>query len=840
MNSAPDRLEQLLQQNAITGIDFIYVHPDQVTLEVYFFQHATPPQPPVILGALAPDKVKIYDQEGGEGLPVIPVVTSAWATVDSRDVLRLTTAMPGNFTNYRLKIDSPKIDRYYNDVTFSFKANCPTDLDCEPDLGPCPPDELIDFPVDYRARDYNSFRQALLEFASQRYPDWQDRLEADLGMMLVEVMSALGDELAYYQDRTAREAYLESASQRRSIRHHARLVDYELHHGLAASTWLDVTILPSQSGGLPSGADIWSQGDDGRRVSFEVGRGLKDRLAGLSFQVDAKLNSLAPHIWDEDDFCLPIGATGMAVKGKLSSDLVFDDPPEDPDGKWVLLKTTPSDPAIPERRWLVRVIRTVEDRDEVFNEDITHLEWEQGQAVPYELNLSELEVRANLVPATAGRTVLNRFVIGVDPTSLGLPDDIAARLRRAVERSGADQTIDFLFSLIEPELLDEDLGRSEAEEFLLGLDKPQSSQLTWLGEQGSSAFPEIFLEEVEFDGLQWLPQAGSLPWDWRRSLLGVHSSLPEDRHYTLEDGTWDRVVGYWRSGQEIVHVDYRSGEGFTIRFGNGDFGLVPPEKTTLQATYRLGNGRRTNVTADSLTHFDPSLTIVEAVTNPLAANGGQDPETFTQIRQLAPEAFRYLTYRAVQPIDYAEAVERLDWVQRAGAQARWTGSWLSMFATPDPAGAVVITAGQREQATQQLDRFRQAGREAWINNPKYADLDLKITICAQPYAYKGDVKEAVLIALLGESNLGQTAGFFSPDKFTFGDPLKRSVLESTIQAVSGVRAVEAISIRRRGWFDWRDFSELAYEVGIDEVIRVENDPLHPARGTLQLVMEGGA
>ena len=66
------------------------------------------------------------------------------------------------------------------------------------------------------------------------------------------------------------------------------------------------------------------------------------------------------------------------------------------------------------------------------------------------------------------------------------------------------------------------------------------------------------------------------------------------------------------------------------------------------------------------------------------------------------------------------------------------------------------------------------------------------------------------------------------------------MLEGVIQAVPGVRAVEGMTIRRRGWFDWRDFSELAYEVALDEVIRVENDPLHPGRGTLQLIMDGGA
>ena len=67
-------------------------------------------------------------------------------------------------------------------------------------------------------------RRALLDFASLRYPAWDERNTADVGVMLVEAMAALGDEMAYYQDRVAREATLETATQRRSVRRHARLV----------------------------------------------------------------------------------------------------------------------------------------------------------------------------------------------------------------------------------------------------------------------------------------------------------------------------------------------------------------------------------------------------------------------------------------------------------------------------------------------------------------------------------------------------------------------------------------------------------------------------------------
>lgn len=834
--SVPDRLQELLKQNGVTGIDFVYVHQDQTRVDVYFFQHDQGPQAHAILGPISHDKVLIYSPTGGEGLPRMPVWRALWRVVDNRDVLRVFTTTPGDFTLYRIKVDHPKLDRYFNDLAFSFKANCPSDIDCRQREPDCPPAELVDYPVDYGARDFNSFRRALLDFASHRYPDWQDRLEADVGVMLVEVMSALGDELAYYQDRIAREGYLETATQRRSLRHHARLVDYEVHNGLGARTWLDVTVASGQSGVLPAGADVWALSDRGTRISYEVGRGLDD---SAGYSVAHARNALQPHIWDEDDICLPIGETELYLEGKQASALEFDDPPEDPSGKWVLLKTEPADPADPERRHLVRIIEVEETEDLVFQADITRVRWSVAHALPFEINLHELSVRGNLVPATTGRAVVNRFVIGADPSSLGLPGPVARTVRRAVEREGTNDAVAYLFSLVDPQLRPEDEGKEEAKAFLSALAKPQGKALTWLGRSPQDARPEIRLAEVEHDGLNWAEVADAPLWTWRRSLLGVSSSLPSDTHYTLEEGTWDRVVGHWRSGQELVHVDYASGEGFTLRFGDGEFGTVPAGGTIFQVTYRLGNGRASNVPPDAITHFDPSYSFVKAVTNPLAALDGQDPETPTEVRQLAPEAFRYLTYRAVQPEDYAEAAERLPWVQRAGAKLRWTGSWLTLFATPDPLGAATMTETQRTELGEQLDRFRQAGREAYGAGPRYADLDLEMVICVEPYAYAGEVKEAVQAVLLGLRGPNARPGFFSADNFSFGTPLRRSALEGAIQSVPGVRAVKSIRIRRRGWFTWRPL-ELTFEVGQDYVIRVENDLLHPGRGSLQLTMEGGA
>jgi hypothetical protein len=363
-----------------------------------------------------------------------------------------------------------------------------------------------------------------------------------------------------------------------------------------------------------------------------------------------------------------------------------------------------------------------------------------------------------------------------------------------------------------------------------------TSGLVFLGDAPDVAAPELRLNEVTAVSNTW-KYVPNRDWEWRRELLGTNSALPTSRVFRLDDGFWRRVVGYQVIGTEIVHRDYASDDGKTVRFGDGEFGELPAPGTVFQASYRLGNGAVGNVAVGTLTRC--ALGLVDSVTNPVAAANGIDPEAPAEVRQRAPDAFRQITYRAVRPEDYGEAVERLPWVQRAGASFRWTGSWLTAYAAPDPEGSFTITAAQRQEAESQLERFRQAGRPAHLLDPVYANLDLTIVVCVEPSAYRGEVKERVLETLFGVKGIRPRRGFFDPDNFTFGTPLERSQLDAAIQNVEGVRAVEGILIRRRGWFPWRVFAELTFQVANNEVIRVENNSLLPERGSVTIKMEGG-
>ncbi len=69
-------------------------------------------------------------------------------------------------------------------------------------------------------------------------PNWRERNPADLWVALAEAVAFRGDELSYYQDAVATEAYLGTARQRVSVRRHTRLLDYAFHDGCNARAWI--------------------------------------------------------------------------------------------------------------------------------------------------------------------------------------------------------------------------------------------------------------------------------------------------------------------------------------------------------------------------------------------------------------------------------------------------------------------------------------------------------------------------------------------------------------------------------------------------------------------------
>jgi len=99
--------------------------------------------------------------------------------------------------------------------------------------------------LDYTNRDYASIRADILARASVIMPEWTSRESSDYGMMLVDLWAYLADNMHYYVDRVAQEAFLETATQRSSVLALANLLGYKAQGTKNAST--TIYLDPSES-----------------------------------------------------------------------------------------------------------------------------------------------------------------------------------------------------------------------------------------------------------------------------------------------------------------------------------------------------------------------------------------------------------------------------------------------------------------------------------------------------------------------------------------------------------------------------------------------------------------
>jgi Baseplate J-like protein len=296
---------------------------------------------------------------------------------DPARLLVVRTSSAGDFSTYRLLITDPAgrgFDPRLAEVAFTFKVDCPSELDCRV-VQACPPERVAEPPIDYLSRDYHGLRGTLLDRLSLLLPQWTDRNAADLGVTVVELFAYLGDHLAYAQDAVAAEAYLGTARRRVSVRRHARLLDYLMHEGAAARTWL---VFGAEAAGdgteLAAGTEVT---DAGGALVFHTLHPVTVHIARGAVQF---------HTWGDLRCCLPRGATSATLRasaaqlGVSAGDvLVFEE----------VLDATGS-PDDPDRthRWAVRLrADPVQATDPLTGDTVVEIRWHDRDALPFPLCL---------------------------------------------------------------------------------------------------------------------------------------------------------------------------------------------------------------------------------------------------------------------------------------------------------------------------------------------------------------------------------------------------------------------------------------------------------------------
>jgi len=744
-------------------------------------------------------------------------VTSIVALADP-SALKLVVGPIGDYSTYRLGVDTvayPDFDPVFDDIPFKFRPGC-FNTNCAPDWKPAT--ERKTGPViDYLAKDYDSFRHTMITAMMARVPGWDTSSEADLDQVLVDLFSAAADELSDYQDRVMNEAYLGTARKRVSLARHARLMDYHIHQGNQASTWMAVELDPISNVDfeLQPGLQVWAGAEKKEDAAAAV-------FVAAGAHLNPFVNRLGLYTWSNSIPSLEAGST--------TADL-----------KIIGAAETNANAIV-----IQNLIRS-------------------GK-------IKQLLIQEYLEPATGrvnGRDPRKRQLLRLitgDPT--GKPDDKAANamldplsgkwLVRVNWRDEDRLQRNYCFSVE-----CEDIGVIEDVSLFHGnLFKASHGRPTRIvfKDPGATRTPpnEFFYESTGSDAKPpgWgticrLPQT--------KSPLAYRSTPPGGDIAPISTLTVRVAPGPalpWQEMPNFIHSDSsdQNGSHFIvetdenresiIRFGNGKNGKALPPGTVVTCNFQYGSGLAGNVGLDTIFRFDsttlvtnPAGAILSRCWNPFDVTDGRAPEPAAEIVRRVPEAYRTRQLRAVTLADYVKRAQEVSGVSRAAAAYAWTGSWRTVRLTIDPAGTIKLSDELRRDVARYLEAVRLIGEDLEIRPPLFVPLDIRVVLCANPDYWPQDLRFLLEQEFSAGFAPDGRKAFFHPDLWTFGQPLHASQILGRIQQLEGVEHVVSIMLKR-----WNDPGPPADEITSlrpNEIIEVMSDPDHLERGFIFFDVKGG-
>jgi len=795
----------------------------------------------------------------GDGAGQVRVTDISDDTTDD-NILVLKISPIGDYSTYTLRINYLNMDPIFSEINFKFRPGC-FNL-CAPEWDPAP-EPKKDPVIDYLAKDYDSFKHTLISAMMERVPGWAPTSEADLDQVLLELFSAAADELSDYQDRVMNEAYFVTARKRVSLARHARLMDYHIHQGSQASTWLALKMAEDEVFVLPGGFHVWAgnESEDSSSVVFMTYEQKPLFFLNIDFQVildDGNLTDEMRNIFIENGIILSPNIN-ISVKYLKNEWLITD----------VINRQT-------------YYIRNAEENLKVFAPHLHHLLIEMrlytwSNSIPalsagsthadlkvsdgLEASADELRnllcspgvthilIQEELNPLTGKRT-------GRDPgkrqlLKLQSGDDAADTMfdpltgewfvRVRWEENDILKN-DYCFTINCQEGIVEDVSLFYGN--LVEVYHGRKVTVVFIDSEVTLANPDEFhFERTENWGtICRLPQG---PLAYKNTPQGGEvppESTLEVKVETSEGGTkkWNEVISLIHSDEDDEHFMVETDEDgkSIIRFGNGINGSKLPDNAVVHCSYQIGKGPEGNVGAEKLKNFNRSdYPQIEECWNPFNVTAGTAPEPVDEIIRRVPEAYRFRQLRAVTLRDYIDRAEELAEVSKASARYAWTGSWKTVLITIDPAGTAEMNDELRKKIASHLDAVRLIGEDLEIRPPRFVPLEINVTLCIHSDYWPEDIKSILEQEFSDGFTPDGRQAFFHPDLWTFGQVLRNSQIIGRVQSIEGVDHVVSVTIKR--WNDVISGTGEIIKVGPDEVIQVRNDPDHREKGYIFFDPRGG-
>jgi hypothetical protein len=310
------------------------------------------------------------------------------------------------------------------------------------------------------------------------------------------------------------------------------------------------------------------------------------------------------------------------------------------------------------------------------------------------------------------------------------------------------------------------------------------------------------------------------PWRLRKTIVAGPRAYNAEQLAALQ--YQDRIasnLGFSRAPDRDFAIETDADEITSIRFGDGQYGMIPPSGGRIVARYRVGGGTVGNVGAGQIAviALAPQLNALGIrVSNRTAASGGAERESIEQAIRFAPTVFSSMN-RAVTADDFVAQAMLFPGVSKARAVAlNW--NTVALYVAPTGNGEEPSDILQRDMLAYFEDK-RMLTVQVSIRPPDYRGLKIKVSVGAEPYFRQSDVEAQV------RATIRQLYDF---ERAEFGQKLYLSKLYEALEALESVAFVNVET------FELED--RAADGQGL---IELKDNELAVLRDGLQIMVSGG-
>jgi hypothetical protein len=470
------------------------------------------------------------------------------------------------------------------------------------------------------------------------------------------------------------------------------------------------------------------------------------------------------------------------------------------------------------RTRVVHTYRIIREPD--YSQPITRIEWGYEDALPFSLCIS----------ATTDYDHGNQYIEGV---SVALGNIVLADCGMTEEEDGQQQDHILIPNVVPESTMNWAVSSSQH-----------------CAEQQVDPVPPRFYPRLKYSPLTFvipgeaddstLSATALMSFDARDAIPSITLRSSDTDVFATNSPTWNSQPDLLSSGPTDLHfvVEIEADGTTYLRFGDDQHGLRPDPGTHFIVTYRVGNGVAGNIGRDALCHIVTNdatlLAAVKAITNPMPASGGCEPDSVEQIRQHSAGSLTEQA-RGVTPQDYITLATQDPQVHRANALLRWTGSWYTVFLVVERENGLPVDDAFEQSLRQRLEQYRMAGTDLVIVSPVYVPLEISMTAYYKQGYLPGDVETALLKVFSNQQWPDGERGFFYPDNFGFGQPVYLNELYVAARAVPGIERVDITTFQRQ------DIPGTGLKDGVLpmdwlEIAMLENNPRYPERGLFRLML----